>query len=48
MVQWSLEVEKRRGRRVAVIALARKMAGVMYALLRDGTRYQPLRAANMP
>lgn len=45
MVEWSLEVEKRRGKRVAVIALARKMAGVMYALLRDGTAYNPLRAA---
>lgn len=47
MVIWSLEVEKRRGRRVAVIALARKMVGVMYALLRDGTRYQADRAARM-
>jgi hypothetical protein len=30
MVHWSLEVEKRRGKRVAVLALARKMAGIMY------------------
>lgn len=45
MVRWSFEVEKRRGRRVAVLALARKMAGIMYALLRDGTRYEAKRGA---
>lgn len=47
MVQWSLEVEKRRGKRVAIVALARKMVGVMYALLRDGTTYDPQRAGVM-
>jgi transposase len=40
MVAWSREVEQRRGKRIAVIALARKMVGIMYALLRDGTTYQ--------
>lgn len=39
MVLWAAEVEKRRGKRVAVVALARKMAGVLYALWRDGSRY---------
>jgi transposase len=47
MVLWSLEVEKRRGRRVAVIALARKIAGILYALLRDGSTYQAFRPASM-
>jgi transposase len=47
MVRWSLEVEKRRGRRVAVIALARKIAGIVYAILRDGTTYQPLRPSRV-
>jgi transposase len=41
MVLWCLEVEKRRGRRVAVIALVRKMAGVLYAMWRDGSTYDP-------
>jgi transposase len=41
MVQWSLEVEKRRGRKVALIALARKIAGILFAMLRDGTAYDP-------
>lgn len=41
MVQWSLEVEKRRGRNVALMALARKIAGILFAMLRDGTFYDP-------
>jgi transposase len=39
IVLWSLEVEKRRGKQVAVMALARRLAGVMYAMWRDGTPY---------
>jgi transposase len=39
MVIWSLEVEKRRGKRVAILALARKLAGILYAIWRDGTFY---------
>ncbi|MGH7327180.1 MAG: IS110 family transposase [Polyangiaceae bacterium] len=39
MVLWSLEVEKRRGKLVAAIALASKIAGVLFALWRDGTEY---------
>src|SRR5690606_2951404 len=38
---WCLEVEKRRGSKIAVTALARRLAGVMYAMWRDGTRYEP-------
>jgi transposase len=41
MVLWALEVEQRRGKRVAIIALARKMAGVLYALWRDSSTYDP-------
>jgi transposase len=39
---WALEVEKRRGTRIAVVALARKLAGILYAIWRDGTTYKPL------
>jgi transposase len=42
MVLWSLEVEKRRGKRVAIVALARKIAGILFAIWRDGTFYDPL------
>jgi transposase len=39
MVLWSLEVEKRRGKPVAVMALARRLAGMLYAMWRDGAPY---------
>jgi transposase len=41
MVLWALEVEKRRGKRVAIMALVRKMAGVLFAMWRDQTPYDP-------
>jgi transposase len=37
---WALEVMKRRGKQVAVVALAHKLSGILYALWRDGSRYQ--------
>ena len=45
MVSWSREVEVRRGKKVAVVALARKMAGIMFAIWRDGSTYDPRRGA---
>lgn len=45
MVQWALEIEKRRGKHIATVALARKMAGVLFAMLRDGTVYCSSQAA---
>lgn len=42
---WATEVERRRGKRVAVVALARKLCGILFALWRDGTTYEPLRSA---
>jgi hypothetical protein len=41
MQRWADEIEKRRGKRVAVLALARKIAGILYAVWRDGAVYQP-------
>jgi transposase len=38
---WASEIEKRRGRFVATVAVARKLAGVLYALWRDGSNYEP-------
>jgi len=46
MVEWSLEVEKRRGKHVAAVALARKIAGILFAMWRDGTPYDPRRGAS--
>jgi transposase len=41
MVVWSYQIEARRGRHIAAIALARKLAGILYAIWRDGARYDP-------
>jgi transposase len=41
LTKWAAEVEKRRGKKVAITALCRRLAGVMYAMWRDGTRYDP-------
>jgi len=41
--QWALRIAERRGKRVAVVALARKLAGILYALWRDGTEFDPAR-----
>lgn len=38
---WAAQIEQRRGKFVATIAVARKLAGVLYALWRDGSRYEP-------
>lgn len=38
---WVDAIERRRGRQVAVLALARKLAGIAYALWRDGSVYVP-------
>jgi transposase len=42
--RWADEIEKRRGTRLAVLALARKLAGILLALWRDGTVYEPRRS----
>lgn len=39
MVSWALEIEKRRGKFIATVALAGKIAGILYAIWRDGTIY---------
>lgn len=41
MKTWAVAIAERRGVRVAIVALARKLAVTMYALWRDGTIYQP-------
>jgi transposase len=37
---WAAEIARRRGPRIATIALARKLAGILFALWRDGTKYE--------
>lgn len=39
--RWGMEVAGRRGKKIAAVAVARKLAGILYALWRDGTSYRP-------
>ncbi len=41
---WALHIAARRGKHVAVVALARRLAGILYALLRDGSVFDPRRS----
>lgn len=43
---WALRLAARRGKRIAAVALARRLAGILYALWRDGTPYQPERVGS--
>ena len=38
---WAQAIERRRGKKIAVVALARRLARILYAMWRDGTDYQP-------
>jgi len=39
--RWARDLGKRRGNRIAIVALARRLAGVLWAMWRDGTAYDP-------
>jgi len=39
--RWAHEIEKRRGKFIATVAVARKLAGILFALWRDGSKYEP-------
>jgi transposase len=39
--RWAESVAARRGRKVAAVALARRLAGILYAMLRDHKPYDP-------
>ena len=38
---WAQAIERRRGKKIAIVALARRLARLLYAMWRDGTDYQP-------
>jgi transposase len=42
--RWAQRIAVRRGRRIAVVALARRLTGILYAMWRDGTDYDPRRS----
>jgi transposase len=37
--QWATKIEQRRGKFIATVALARKLAGILFAIWRDGSVY---------
>ncbi len=39
--EWASRIVVRRGRKVAAVALARKAAGILYAMMRDGSHFKP-------
>jgi len=39
--EWTERIARRRGQRIAVVALARKLSGILYAMWRDGSAYDP-------
>ena len=45
MVKWATQIADRRGKFIAIVALARKMAGILYALWRDKTSYRSEKSA---
>ena len=40
MVQWMKGIEKRRGKKIAIVALARKLAGILFAVWKTKRPYQ--------
>jgi transposase len=40
---WALRIAARRGKPIATVALARRLAGILYAILRDGSVFDPQR-----
>jgi transposase len=42
---WAQRIAARRGKRVAVVALARRLAGILYAMMRDGKEFDAERFA---
>jgi transposase len=43
---WGKAIAHRRGKRIAVVALARRLVGVLWAMWRDNTVYDPARLAH--
>jgi transposase len=44
---WATKLAERRGKRIAVVAVARKLAGILYAMWRDGSDYKPSKGSAM-
>jgi transposase len=47
MVGWATQIAARRGVFIAIVALARKLAGILFAMWRDGMTYRPSQSAEV-
>lgn len=47
MVVWAQGIAERRGKRIAIVALARKLAGILWSMLRHQSKYQAHKAAKV-
>jgi transposase len=47
MVLWARKIADKRGKRIAIIALARKMSTVLWAMWKSNTNYDPSRASTV-
>ena len=45
--EWAARIEVRRGKKVAAVALARKIAGILFAMMRDGTSFKPQKEVSL-
>jgi transposase len=45
---WTVQIAQRRGKRIAVVALARRLAGILYAMWRDDVAYDAHRIRPRP
>jgi hypothetical protein len=45
---WTLQIAQRRGKRIAVAALGRRLAGILYAMWRDDVAYDAHRIRPFP
>jgi len=45
---WAVRIAARRGNRIAVVALARRLAGILFAMWRDGVPYDAARLRTPP
>jgi transposase len=45
---WAATLAARRGKGIAAVALARRLAGILFALWRDGTTFDPARVGGRP
>jgi transposase len=45
---WGQRIAARRGKKIAVVALARRIAGILWAMMRDQSAFNPGRLRNLP